>query len=407
MAPNPMETVALKALLDYEVRPRRWQSDALQAWLANNCRGTVAVVTGGGKTTFALLCMREFARRTREPRILIIVPSIVLLDQWVYSLRYDVGLPADSVWIATASNTSPRGLVGVAVINTARTMAPEMTAHGSWLLCVDECHRAGSPANAQALKGGATATLGLSATPRREYDTGFADHVAPALGEVIFDYGFAEAVRDGVVTPYLVANYRIPLEADEEHEFQRLTRLLAAVTRQREESAERVKAILRRRSGVLISARWRIPAAVRLALEVDRPTIIFHERIDAAHEIATLLEARGRRTVEYHSRIASGMRQRNLALFRQGIASVLVACRSLDEGMNVPEAEVGILAASSRSIRQRIQRMGRVLRRAPGKTVAQVCTIYASNVEEMVLRREAAELPEAASVQWFEAGGVR
>ena len=79
---------------------------------------------------------------------------------------------------------------------------------------------------------------------------------------------------------------------------------------------------------------------------------------------------------------------------------MLVSCRALDEGTNVPETSVAILSSSTASARQRIQRMGRVLRPAAGKSHATIYTVYATDPEEKRLAREAQELVEASSVSW-------
>lgn len=74
--------------------------------------------------------------------------------------------------------------------------------------------------------------------------------------------------------------------------------------------------------------------------------------------------------------IPTELRRDNLRLYRRGVFDTLVTCRALDEGTNVPETSVAIIAASTASIRQRIQRLGRVLRRAPGKEKATVSIPY-------------------------------
>jgi len=60
-------------------------------------------------------------------------------------------------------------------------------------------------------------------------------------------------------------------------------------------------------------------------------------------------------------------RERVLSLFREGTLRALVSAQVLNEGLDVPEAEVGIIVASSRGEREHVQRVGRVLRPRPGK----------------------------------------
>lgn len=61
---------------------RRWQELALRAWTSEGKKGIVSVVTGGGKTFFALTCIKEFQRFTPAATVLITVPTAALLDQW-------------------------------------------------------------------------------------------------------------------------------------------------------------------------------------------------------------------------------------------------------------------------------------------------------------------------------------
>jgi superfamily II DNA or RNA helicase len=392
----------------YDPPLRKWQAEALLIW-SRLRRGTVSVVTGGGKTIFCYLCMREALALDSHTRFLIIVPTLALLDQWVVGIQHDLGLSADAIQVLTSeSRDADIKLVNVCVINTARENTARFTANGAWFLCVDECHRAGSPANSLALTGKFTATLGLSATPKRQYDSGFEERVAPLVGSVIYEYSFQEAVRDGVVTPFQLHNYRIPLTQSERHEYDRMSRLIAIESRKiggtQHNTSKRLESLLLRRASVVVNARWRIPSAVALALQFSQPTIIFHERIEAANSIAALAQERGRRAVAYHTGLSQGMRHRNLALFREGIADTLVTCRSLDEGLNVPEAQIGIMAASTKSIRQRIQRLGRVIRRSPGKETSIVCTLYATDGEEAQLRTEVEDLSEIVSSEWYQVG---
>ncbi len=92
-----------------------------------------------------------------------------------------------------------------------------------------------------------------------------------------------------------------------------------------------------------------------------------------------------------------------LTSYRRGELDVLVTCRALDEGFNVPETEIGIIAASTATRRQRIQRLGRVLRPAEGKSGALIYTLVATKPEVVRLHEEEAELEGVADVTWSSA----
>ncbi|MES1197313.1 MAG: helicase-related protein [Pseudomonadota bacterium] len=75
--------------------------------------------------------------------------------------------------------------------------------------------------------------------------------------------------------------------------------------------------------------------------------LIFHENIDACSLIHAVLDENGVRAGIYHSRQKTRERAEMLSAYRSGMLDVLVTCRALDEGFNVPETRVGIIAAST------------------------------------------------------------
>ena len=161
-------------------------------------------------------------------RLVVLVPTIALLDQWAVALEIDGGLDHGS--IGTYSGESRAGeprQANVIVLNTARTIVDTFRDGRPTMLVVDECHRAGSPENARALAIPSESSLGLSATPVREFDDGFQRYVEPALGGVIFEYDYATARRDGVISPFTLHNFRFDLSPHEAAEYDRLTRKIA------------------------------------------------------------------------------------------------------------------------------------------------------------------------------------
>jgi superfamily II DNA or RNA helicase len=295
------------------------------------------VVTGAGKTLFAMQCMLRVRSSHPECRFLVVVPTVALLDQWRAALTRDLGVRDNE--IATAGGGSrpdePRRVV-IAVANTARRLVPKLATQGDWFLIVDECHRVASPANRQMLVGDFLATLGLSATPERQYDTWFDDFVVPALGPIIYRYTYERARQEGVISAFDLWNVRVPLTAEEKEEIDSAS---AAISREAArlraaglESSDRLQRLLFARSRHSQSARARISATVAL---VDswhgRRGIVFHESIEGAELIARALARRGHRVRLYHSGLGSPTRYENLRLYTVGQIDVLVTCRALDE----------------------------------------------------------------------------
>lgn len=391
--------------LSLRLPPRDWQTRALSAWAVAR-RGIVKVVTGGGKTVFAQMCLSDFFAEVRDGQALIVVPSLSLLDQWWVALQDESDVPAHDIGLLSGQDkcTGNERII-IAVINSSRDFTERFSSGRRVFLIVDECHRAGSPKNARALLGTFVATLGLSATPEREYDEGFDEHVAGRLGPVIYEYSYIDASRDGIICPFSLTNVRVSLLPDEDQQYRAYTRSIARLLRAADEGQPRdgLDRLLQRRAAVTANATRRIPVAAKLVeLHRGERAVVFHERIGAANNILAILRARGHRATAYHTQIGPAVRRDNLRLFRKGLFDALVCCRALDEGMNVPEASVAVIASSTASERQRIQRLGRILRTAAGKESAAVYTLFATTEERRRLVREEASLTGVASVSWLE-----
>jgi superfamily II DNA or RNA helicase len=381
---------------------REWQATALEAWLTAGRRGIVEVATGGGKTRFALACAAALSHET--PTIQVVVPTTALADQWFVSITEETDASASEVAFLNSRAGAPDlKRFNITVINSARALDPQIWQEASRFLIVDECHRAASSENSKALAGNAIASLGLSATPDRQYDDGLTEILVPALGPVIYRYGLREASRDRILNNFTLTNVRVPLTDEEQHDFTQATRRVAkAMSRGQED--ETYLALLRARARIATNAVARLPTAVSLA-ERHRGarTLVFHETIGGAEAILAMLKARGHSAAVYHSHLGPHLRRENLRLFRRGVFDILVTCRALDEGVNIPEVEVAIIAAATASDRQRVQRLGRVLRPAPGKPTAQVYTVYATDQEEARLRQESTSLDGVAETNWLRA----
>lgn len=388
------------------MEPREWQQAALMKWL-ELFRGVASVVTGGGKTVFAFMCMLEFLKRYEKGRFIIVVPTTALLDQWYVALCESLSVQEDEIacYSGEEKPDKPRQ-VNILVINTARTWAVQLASGVDSFLIVDECHRAGSPCNAQSLLGCHQATLGLSATPSREYDEGFEAYVAPVLGKIIYEYDYKQAFNEKVICPFRLINVEVDLLPDEAEKYRKLTRRCALELKRmgnNDKPSEMLTMLLRKRASVASTATLRIPVAAALAEKGrGRRTLIFHERVEDAEKIANILRVRNHNVTTYHTKIGPAMRRHNLLLFRRGIFDILVCCRALDEGMNVPETTIAIIASATSSSRQRIQRLGRVLRPSKGKDAATVYTIYATDVEKERLKKEERGLKGVIRTSWMQ-----
>jgi superfamily II DNA or RNA helicase len=385
------------------IQLRNWQKNALPLW-SSSMRGIVAAVTGAGKTTFALLCISEFINRYPSGIVLIVVPTIPLLDQWYLTLIDELSVTPNEVGVLASGRKEWEGhKYIIAVINSARNIASMISSKAPTFLIVDECHRSGSEQNAKVLNGHFVSTLGLSATPERQYDDGFHRYIKPVLGDIIFEYDYNQAFLDGVIVPFRLINIKFKLTSSEQKEYNDLTRRIAILMSKSDENLQKqLEILLRRRARISWNSPLRVPIGAKIALQHRKERIIiFHESITQANEIYQILINRGVRATIYHTHLSPVLRQQNLRLYKSGYYSCIVCCRALDEGLNVPSTSIGIIASGTSSMRQRIQRLGRVLRQVPGKQDALIYTLYATDAEKNRLLIETEKLEGSTEVSWL------
>jgi superfamily II DNA or RNA helicase len=371
---------------------RPWQSDALAAWENNNRRGIVAAATGTGKTRLAIEVLRHTL--AEGARATVVVPTRTLQDQWLRELRAARVAPSRRIGTigGSAPDPNPDHLIIVAVIDSARTGSRSLVKHWNGLglptmLVVDECHWAGSEYNRGVFEGDATWRLGLSATPERG-DDGFDDVLVPELGGIVFRYSLKDAMDDGVLADLRVVNLLVDLSKSELSEYaaieQRLSRVqsdlqsshpelfkhadwtaavaMAAKTSPR---AKRLTTLLAERRRMLGRSSGRFTMVKRLldaGTFEGRRTIVFNETIEQAEHIADLARGSGVAVVVDHSKMAQRDRTGSQARFRSGGANCLVVVRAADEGLDVPDADQAVITSGTLNPRQRIQRLGRVVR---------------------------------------------
>lgn len=395
-----------------------WQQQCVDAWFIAGKRGVLKVVTGAGKTILALAIAEKLQQAaTRDLRMAIVVPTVVLLDQWREELATRSNLPPQAIGLLGAGSddtfTADTRIL-ICVLNSAARKLPEFVRKAgvgaSLLLVVDECHRAGATEMQRVLNTERAFSLGLSATPERESDhepreaelfepsaednygpVAFDDSViGQELGPVIFELNYADAIALRVLPPFQIVHYGLTLLPPENANYERISREITTLRRDLERpgrrglslirwcrsraaannpSAARLLGLTSQRKRLLFRMAERTRATVRILSEAfaENPTskaILFHESIEQVMALFASLRAEGFPVVAEHSEFPDSMRAESLRLFRQGAAQVIVSARSLIEGFNVPSADLGIVVAASSSVRQRVQTLGRLLRKS-------------------------------------------
>jgi hypothetical protein len=120
--------------------------------------------------------------------------------------------------------------------------------------------------------------------------------------------------------------------------------------------------------------------------------ILFHERIAEVNQLFLLLRQEGFPVIAEHSELPDNLRVQGIHLFREGVARIIVSARTLIEGFDVPAADVGIIVASTIAVRQRIQTLGRLLRKHRGpageEKTSLIHVLYAKDtIDELIYEK--------------------
>ena len=430
--------------------PRAWQSKAIEAWKLNNGRGIVQAVTGTGKTFVATWILAKYINAGR--RCLVVVPTITLLEQWRETLQLDLGLEITSLLGGTHGNRLDLSCpVTIGVVNSVATHADSI-ANAFGFLVADECHRYAGNSFRHSLLSSCPHRLGLTATLERS-DEGVEEVLRPYFDGVCFEYNYANAHCDGVIAPYNVISLSVDLEPQEMQEYEQLGETMQSSSRQlvsrfgypvdsfgafmqratqananwnREgQLASAYLSSIQKRKKILSGTNAKLDAVPLLveAAKVANKSIVFCETIESAEKICAEFCNQGVGTAVYHSRLSSVEREKILESYQDDGGDdqldCLVAVRSLDEGIDIPRIDCGIIVATTRQQRQMIQRMGRVVRLKPDGTGAAVIVLYAKNTAEdpssngnpedshFEVLRETAEVYKDRSLATIETGELR
>ncbi|MDP9365347.1 MAG: DEAD/DEAH box helicase, partial [Chloroflexota bacterium] len=332
-------------------------------------RGVVVLPTGAGKTVVALMAAARLGVRT-----LVVAPTIELLHQWRAGLAERLGYPLEEVGIVGGGKRTVRDLT---VITYDSAAMPHRRLDGFGLLIVDEVHHLPARAyRAIAGKTNAPFRLGLSATPERADDGHEAlDHL---IGPIVFRKSAAELARDRHIAEYTEKRLFVDLSSDEQMRYDQLMAEYKWYLASRRGSLGRPEGMfveMIRRSGhdpaarsalrahhqarmIALNAEAKIAKVVELLAKHREDKVIVFSEYNAMVDVLSerlLLPAITYRTIPAE-------RRQTLERFRAGKYSKLVTGRVLNEGVDVPDANVAIVVSGSSATREYIQRLGRVLR---------------------------------------------
>ena len=363
---------------------RPYQSDALMSWEMAGRRGVVVLPTGSGKTHVALAAMARMKRAA-----LVLVPTRVLLNQWVDRIK------ACYQWPVGVYGDGDRSL-GRVTVCTFESAYRHMDLFGDrfHLVVVDEVHHFSTGLRAEALEMcTAAARLGLTATPpdRAEALARLDDLVGP----VVCHYSIADLAEGGHLAPFDHLRLLVDLNAAEREEYRLSHGAFCEVYAQ-----------FRRAGGRAWSDFQRLAMASKPGREAMAGFHRSRQVVSTAKEKLTLAgdllrRHPGDRALVFTADNAAayslsrellipaitcdiGRKEREevLAALREGRVRAVVSSRVLNEGIDLPDARVGIVVGGSHGAREHVQRVGRLLRPQQGKRAVVYETVARDTYEE-------------------------
>ncbi len=399
-----------KPRFPFDGGPRDYQKEAFEEWVKSDYSGVFAMATGTGKTITSLNCLLNIYNDTNYYRAIILVPSIALLNQWEeevqsfnfqnilkvgggnkweqdfanYCSNYSWGLKNDLVIIST---------YGSFVLDRFQKSFKKI--QKEFLLIADEAHNMGAnniKSKIQKLE--VKKKIGLSATPKRVYDPEGTDAIDKFFNDsppYTYSFGMERALDEGFLTGYKYFPLVVELTDEEFEEYTLISKQLLKFfdfENGKFKDDPIVEILLLKRKNIIHKAQNKISlfsSIIRELKKTEKDKYVFAYipegyTAGADGDSVKILNKYLRRVhkdlpdVKMNSYTSSDQDLNEILRgFEEGKIEILFAMKMLDEGVDVPRAEVGIFASSTGNPRQFVQRRGRLLRKHKDKAYA---TIY-------------------------------
>lgn len=382
--------IELKLRQKVRHEPFPYQKQALQAWIAARRSGVVVLPTGAGKSYLAVLAMEQVQRST-----LVVAPTLDLVSQWYDILTRAFGV---SVGVVGGGEQDLQPIT-VTTYDSAHLQAERFGPKFA-LVVYDECHHLAAECYLLAARASiAPFRLGLTATferPDLRHEL-----VEKLLGEVVYRREIPE-LSGQYLAEYDTITLRVELDDDERERYENARAVYTDFIRSRGismggangwrhfviESSRSARGraafdAYRQQKSLALGAAGKMRVLDGLLHEHrHQRMLIFTQDNATAYGIARqfLLPI-----ITHHTKPKE--RVAILAGLRSGTYQAVVTSKVLNEGVDVPEADVAVILSGSGSVREHVQRLGRILRRKEGKQAVLYEVISAATAEEWISRR--------------------
>jgi superfamily II DNA or RNA helicase len=369
------------------------QTEVIRSWNNVGGKGTLQAATAFGKTRVALRIAQWIANIITNSRILIIVPSNYLLNQWLERLA-ERGINAE--------------------VMTVQTFIRKYSEENPWegdLLILDEIHRYTAPQFGKVfVHTKYKYILGLSATLSKSRLT-VINKYAPVFATITIE----ECLKNNWVSNFTIFKIGVMLPVEERRQYKELEKQFSGVFSKfgfnfdlahecfknkdaRERYAREINLtegqvmglalkwfnLMRAKNDYLYSAKVKLLASVEIIKHYKNELIIaFGQNIAGAENLKKLLLEENISCEAYHSKMSGGKKVKDQIIsdFAENKINVLSTAVALDEGADIPDIGVAIIYGRTSQNRQNIQRIGRAIRWVENKET-KIFQIYVKDSQD-------------------------
>src|SRR5712692_2405372 len=367
------------------VTMRGYQKRALGAWDKAGRRGVIVLPTGAGKTVIAMKAIEL----VNLPAV-VIVPTLDLLEQWRKRVQEELGI---EVGVYGGGENMVKA-VTICTYDSAYIRAGELGNRFSLLIFDEVHHLPGESFRQIAEMFTAPYRMGLTATYEREDMLHL--ELPRLIGGVVYRLK-AEDLAGRYLSDFRLEKVNVELTQEEKAEYDRSYRLF---TQYLEENRIWLNSPMAFRRFIMRSSRDPLARQALLArnramsvafnseAKLNKLEEILHSNADDRILIFTqhndLVYKISRRFLLPFITHTTGKEERFEVLkgFREGSYRAIVTSKVLDEGIDVPEASIGVIVSGTGSSREFIQRLGRLLRRSEGKGQARLIELVSRETSE-------------------------
>ncbi len=417
---NKIEDIIKKPRFPFSNGPRSYQNEAYQNWVKNNYSGVFAMATGTGKTITALNCVLKEFQKTNTYKVIILVPTLVLVDQWIKEAKnfnFINIIPVssrNSNWHQTLTELKTKETFGIntnyIVIATYKSFSNSRfqkflkALNNEEILIADEAHNLGAGnVKSKLSQINVKKRIGLSATPRRTYDPEGTKNIEEFFNDSEpFTYSFSmeRAIDENILCKYYYYPTLVNLQIEEMEKYNEISVRLAKLFQksyQEENIKKQYEMLLIKRKSIIHKAKNKFEVFKEIVSDIIKSesglkySLVYapegyHSDTDFIEEEFPELNNDSRiidlysniiRIISPNTHIAqytseSEDKENLLFNFEKGRIDVLISMKCLDEGVDIPRTEKAIFCSSTGNPRQFIQRRGRILRKHPEKKFAKI-----------------------------------